>query len=192
MKRTGSRPFVNAFRTAFTANLGLKAIAFVAALVLVAYQRSQQDERTRTVPFSVDVQLPEASKRRELMTAIPPSIRVTVQGSLSALDELSKRVGFRVIPGLSERVVYRELFPKGLTLLDLQAIGDTAIPTALKRREPDFVTEADGSRSTLLVPVRSQRGHDLGWIGLTLPAGARMPPAEPIRERIETLSKAAA
>ena len=40
-----------------------------------------------------------------------------------ALIELSKRVGFRVIPGLSERVIFRELFPKGLTLLDLQQIG---------------------------------------------------------------------
>ena len=37
-----------------------------------------------------------------------------------ALSELSRRVGFRVIPGLHERVIYRELFPKGLTLLDLQ------------------------------------------------------------------------
>jgi chromosome partitioning protein len=37
-----------------------------------------------------------------------------------ALDELSTRVGFRVIPGLGERVIYRELFPKGLTLLDLE------------------------------------------------------------------------
>ncbi|UAK23537.1 division plane positioning ATPase MipZ [Sphingomonas nostoxanthinifaciens] len=43
-----------------------------------------------------------------------------------ALAELSKRVGFRVIPGLSERVIYRELFPKGLTLLDLAAIGQDA------------------------------------------------------------------
>jgi chromosome partitioning protein len=40
-----------------------------------------------------------------------------------ALGELSRRVGFRVIPGLHERVIYRELFPKGLTLLDLQQIG---------------------------------------------------------------------
>lgn len=89
MKRPGSRSFLSTLKTAFTANLSLKAVAFVSALVLVAYQRSQQDERTRTVPFSVDVQLPEANKRLELMTAIPPSIRVTVQGSLSALDELS-------------------------------------------------------------------------------------------------------
>ena len=44
----------------------------------------------------------------------------------AALAELSKRVGFRVIPGLSERVIYRELFPKGLTLLDLRAIGGEA------------------------------------------------------------------
>jgi chromosome partitioning protein len=43
-----------------------------------------------------------------------------------ALADLSKRVGFRVIPGLSERVIYRELFPKGLTLLDMQAIGKDA------------------------------------------------------------------
>ena len=44
----------------------------------------------------------------------------------AAMVELSKRVGFRVIPGLSERVIYRELFPKGLTLLDLGAIGKDA------------------------------------------------------------------
>lgn len=43
-----------------------------------------------------------------------------------AMQELAKRVGFRVIPGLSERVIYRELFPKGLTLLDLKAIGSEA------------------------------------------------------------------
>ena len=42
-----------------------------------------------------------------------------------ALTELARRVGFRVIPGLHERVIYRELFPKGLTLLDLQEIGQT-------------------------------------------------------------------
>lgn len=41
----------------------------------------------------------------------------------AALGELSRRVGFRIIPGLGERVIYRELFPKGLTLLDLQQIG---------------------------------------------------------------------
>jgi chromosome partitioning protein len=41
----------------------------------------------------------------------------------AALDELSRRIGFRVIPGFSERVIFRELFPRGLTLLDLKEVG---------------------------------------------------------------------
>ena len=40
-----------------------------------------------------------------------------------ALHALSGRVGFRLAPGLSERVVFRELFPQGLTLLDAIAGG---------------------------------------------------------------------
>ncbi len=36
-----------------------------------------------------------------------------------ALDELSRRLGFRQVSGLSERVVFREMFPAGITLLDL-------------------------------------------------------------------------
>jgi chromosome partitioning protein len=40
-----------------------------------------------------------------------------------ALKTLSQRIGFRLAPGLSERVIYRELFPQGLTLLDLDAQG---------------------------------------------------------------------
>ncbi|MCQ0968919.1 division plane positioning ATPase MipZ (plasmid) [Paracoccus sp. TK19116] len=41
----------------------------------------------------------------------------------TALTALSKRIGFRVAPGFSERVIFRELFPRGLTLLDLRDIG---------------------------------------------------------------------
>lgn len=40
-----------------------------------------------------------------------------------ALQNLSRRIGFRLAPGLSERVIYRELFPAGLTLLDLTEKG---------------------------------------------------------------------
>ena len=42
----------------------------------------------------------------------------------TALVELSERLFFRIVPGLTERVIYRELFPKGLTLLDLRDVGD--------------------------------------------------------------------
>jgi chromosome partitioning protein len=52
-----------------------------------------------------------------------------------ALGELSRRVGFRIIPGLGERVIYRELFPKGLTLLDLDAIEDVGLSHVAARQE---------------------------------------------------------
>ena len=41
----------------------------------------------------------------------------------NAVLHLSKRIGFRVAPGFSERVVFRELFTRGLTLLDLRDAG---------------------------------------------------------------------
>lgn len=37
----------------------------------------------------------------------------------TALDTLAERIGFRVAPGFGERVIFRELFPMGLTMLDL-------------------------------------------------------------------------
>lgn len=40
-----------------------------------------------------------------------------------AVKMLAQRVGFRIAPGFSERVIFRELFPRGLTLLDLKDIG---------------------------------------------------------------------
>ena len=53
----------------------------------------------------------------------------------AALDELARRVGFRVIPGLGERVIYRELFPKGLTLLDIKQIGEVGLGHITARQE---------------------------------------------------------
>ena len=41
----------------------------------------------------------------------------------AALEELSRRIGFRVAPGFSERVIFRELFPRGLTVMDLKDTG---------------------------------------------------------------------
>ncbi len=54
---------------------------------------------------------------------------------VAALGELSHRVGFRIIPGLSERVIYRELFPSGLTMLDKQHLGRLATSHLAARQE---------------------------------------------------------
>ncbi len=47
-----------------------------------------------------------------------------------AMEKLSRRVGFRIASGFSERVIYRELFLKGLTLLDI-IDEDTGIDVTL-------------------------------------------------------------
>ena len=42
-----------------------------------------------------------------------------------SLSELAGRIGFRIAPGFTERVIFRELFLQGLTLLDLRTPGVT-------------------------------------------------------------------
>ncbi len=76
----------------------------------------------------------------------------------TALIELSRRVGFRVANGLSERVIYRELFPSGLTLLDKGHLGELGTSHLVARQE---------MRSLIA--------------GLNLPMpGHAAPPAEPV------------
>ncbi len=54
---------------------------------------------------------------------------------VEALDQLAKRVGFRIIPGLGERVIYRELFPRGLTMLDAREFGEVGLAHVAARQE---------------------------------------------------------
>ncbi|MXU66825.1 division plane positioning ATPase MipZ [Oceanomicrobium pacificus] len=44
-----------------------------------------------------------------------------------ALTELAPRIQFRIVPGFSERVIFRELFLNGLTLLDLRDVGQGSL-----------------------------------------------------------------
>jgi chromosome partitioning protein len=41
------------------------------------------------------------------------------------LNLLSKRIGFRIGEGFAERVIFRELFLTGMTVLDLEDTGQT-------------------------------------------------------------------
>lgn len=61
-----------------------------------------------------------------------------------ALSDLSRRIGFRVAPGFSERVIFRELFPRGLTLLDLRDVGVNSLSMsniAARQEVRDLVNE---------------------------------------------------
>ncbi|MCP5374449.1 MAG: AAA family ATPase [Hyphomicrobiales bacterium] len=60
---------------------------------------------------------------------------IVMRNRLSSLDarnkrdmerlirDLSRRIGFRTVPGFGERVIYRELFHRGLTLMDLRDLA---------------------------------------------------------------------
>jgi ABC-type Mn2+/Zn2+ transport system ATPase subunit len=65
--------------------------------------------------------------------------------------------------------------------------ADCPINTALSARAPGFVHEPDGSLQTLVVPVKSQRGHDMGAIGITLPGAVATPAYAPLRSRVQAI-----
>jgi chromosome partitioning protein len=61
---------------------------------------------------------------------------------MDALNAIAPVAGFRLIPGLRERVVYRELFPIGLTLFDLDLIPNLGRPQPAARSEISAMLEA--------------------------------------------------
>jgi chromosome partitioning protein len=65
---------------------------------------------------------------------------------INALKEIAPVAGFRLIPGLRERVVYRELFPLGLTLFDLEVIP------GLGKRQPVVGEEVRAMLRALMLP----------------------------------------
>lgn len=61
------------------------------------------------------------------------------------LVKLAKRIGFRFIPGFGERVIFRELYPFGLTMMDLRDLpgfGDLSMSHIAARQEVRSLVEA--------------------------------------------------
>lgn len=109
-----------------------------------------------------------AARKRRAMAGIPGGIDwVVMRNRVSAtrarnkaemgrkLEDLSGRIGFRLARGFGDRVIYRELFPMGLTLLDL---GGADAPVRLSTMS--HVTARLEIRSliaTLKLPQRENR-----------------------------------
>ena len=81
---------------------------------------------------SVYSQMVWEQRQQRAQAARPPIDWVVMRNRLAHIDarnkramadllaQLAKRIGFRLAPGFGERVIFRELFLKGLTLLDLR------------------------------------------------------------------------
>jgi chromosome partitioning protein len=65
------------------------------------------------------------------------------------MNDLAKRLNFRHIKGFSERVIYRELFPRGLTVQDLGDVGVTNLNVSNKAA----VAEIRGIMDALHLPM---------------------------------------
>jgi len=85
------------------------------------------------------------------------------------------------------KVVADQSADPGFVTGEATSFGNTRVEAALRGREARFVPERDDSLATMLVPLRSGRGHDFGWIGLTLPKGAALPAPETVKRRVEGL-----
>jgi chromosome partitioning protein len=93
---------------------------------------AQIDRRRREVlaPSGYSQMVWEQNNRR-VLSGRPPIDWVVMRNRLSHIEarnkreiaglltQLARRIGFRLAPGFGERVVFRELFLKGLTILDL-------------------------------------------------------------------------
>ena len=92
-------------------------------------------EGKRILGPSVYSQMVWEQRQMRARMNLPPVDWIVMRNRLAHLDarnkrtvgrllgELSRRIGFRLMPGFGERVIFRELFPKGLTLLDLRENG---------------------------------------------------------------------
>jgi ABC-type sugar transport system ATPase subunit len=74
----------------------------------------------------------------------------------------------------------------GFRAADTPKVSDTRISTALSTKSQEFVVEAENQLATLLLLVRSSRGHDMGWIGVTLDGRSPPPPARQVLDRIQS------
>lgn len=64
-----------------------------------------------------------------------------------ALQQVAPKAGFRIAPGVGERVIYRDLFPFGLTLFDLHMLPNLA------RAQPKAKAEMEAMLNALNLPL---------------------------------------
>ncbi|GAB4365734.1 MAG: division plane positioning ATPase MipZ [Kiloniellaceae bacterium] len=112
-------------------------------------------ERREVEAPSVYSQLVWEQNNQRVVAGRPPIDWVVLRNRLAHLEArnmreiqallalLAKRIGFRLAPGISERVVFREMFMQGLTALDLpdagSGQGEVASHAAARREVQDLL-----------------------------------------------------
>ena len=92
----------------------------------------------------------------------------------TVIEALAKRVGFRVAAGLSERVIYKELFLSGLTLLDLKRGRRRAVADPEPRRGAPGSARPRGRAQSAAASRCRARGRARDSTSHASPATCRM------------------
>lgn len=80
-------PATSRIRHAFTENLNLKVLSVAFALVLYSLVHGGKDAK-RSIVVDLEAKLPPEHSNRVLVTQLPQSVRVTVRGTSSTIDDL--------------------------------------------------------------------------------------------------------
>jgi ABC-type sugar transport system ATPase subunit len=139
--------------------------------------------------------LPTSVLTEEKLTLLAAP-RTSTERNRRLLGELSREYGafaFWALLDQEELICLGDAAAPGAPDLGLRAgeaasIDATPIARALKQRQQAFVTDDDGRLASLIIPIRNNRGHDLGWVGLTMTADGRLPEPGPIVARVNELN----
>ncbi len=105
------------------------------------------------------------------------------------MESLAKRIGFRQAPGFSERVIFREMFLLGLTVLDVTET--TATSSSLSMSHLAARQEVRELLKALRIPAIDQRISDVRAAAVQTPVGTNAP-ASPASKSTAVMAESAA
>ncbi|WP_299740903.1 sugar ABC transporter ATP-binding protein [uncultured Roseobacter sp.] len=135
--------------------------------------------------------LPTARLSEEKLTllAAPRTSTARNQALLTALIEDHGGDAFWVLLDGEDTICLAQAGAQlaGMIPGEAAMMSETSIPKAIQKRADVFIPDRAGQ--TLLTQMTDKRGHDLGWIGLTLPDGATLPDPRTIRAQVARLTQ---
>jgi YbbR domain-containing protein len=139
-------------------NLPVKAVALVFALLFFAYVHGQEDVREKTIAIPL-VSLPPADGTRELMTALPPNVHLTLRGPARALTRLVQDGVSPVEVDLRNQRVNKISFPPSVFGLPHEITVVAVDPSELELAWEQIITRVVPLRAT--VSGEPARGNEV-------------------------------
>jgi YbbR domain-containing protein len=142
------RPTENRLGEGIFNNLAVKSLALLFSLLFFAYVHGQEDVREKTIAVPL-VSLPPADGTRELMTALPPNIHITLRGPSRALSRLVQEGLSPVEVDLRSQRVNKISFPPSVFGLPHEIAVVAVEPSELQLAWEQIITRVVPLRATV-------------------------------------------